>query len=121
MVQEPVDLLPSFGPGMLVLADRNFLSHRLARDTLATGTHLLWRASASFALAPITVSADGAYLAELNPACRGYGPPITVRVIEYIVRTTPAGGGEASCSDWTPSTRHHPFRGRCHVPPPARG
>ena len=42
------DLLPAFGAGMLVLADRNFLSHTLARDVLATGAHLLWRASASF-------------------------------------------------------------------------
>jgi hypothetical protein len=40
------DLLAAFGPGMLVLADRNFLSHALARDVRATGAHLLWRASA---------------------------------------------------------------------------
>ena len=39
---------------MLVLADRNFLSHTLARDVLATGAHILWRASASFTLTPIT-------------------------------------------------------------------
>jgi hypothetical protein len=36
-----------------VLADRNFLSHTLAHDVLATGAHLLWRASASFRLALI--------------------------------------------------------------------
>ena len=47
------DLLPAFGAGMLVLADRNFLSHTLARDVLATGAHILWRASASFRLTPI--------------------------------------------------------------------
>src|SRR5262249_60169484 len=40
-----LDLLPSFGPGMLVLADRNFLSWSLARAVLATGAHILWRAS----------------------------------------------------------------------------
>ena len=51
-----LDLLPSFGPGMLVLADRNFLSHALARDVLATGAHILWRASASFALRPVTTA-----------------------------------------------------------------
>ena len=39
------DLLSAFGPGMLVLADRNFLSHAVARDILATGAHMLWRAS----------------------------------------------------------------------------
>ena len=40
-------------------ADRNFLSHKLARDVLATGAHILWRASASFALAPIKTLAEG--------------------------------------------------------------
>ena len=35
-----LDLLPAFGAGMLVLADRNFLSHTLVRDVLATGAHI---------------------------------------------------------------------------------
>ena len=78
---------------MLVLADRNFLSHALARDVLATGTHILWRASASFKLTPITVLADGTYLAVLHPRRTADGPPITVRVIEYTVHTTPDGAG----------------------------
>ena len=92
-----LDLLPAFEPGMLVLADRNFLSHALARDVLATGAHLLWRASASFALKPIQTLADGTYLARLNPARKADGPPITVRVIEYTVHTTgPTEGTESS-------------------------
>jgi hypothetical protein len=91
-----LDLLAVFEPGMLVLADRNFLSHTLARDVLATGAHILWRASASFALRPIKVLADGTYLAKLNPARKADGPPITVRVIEYTVHTTPEDGAEES-------------------------
>ncbi len=90
------DLLAAVRPGMLVLADRNFLSHTLARDVLATGAHLLWRASASFALRPIKVLPDGTYLARLNPARKADGPAITVRVIEYTVHTTPEGGTEES-------------------------
>jgi hypothetical protein len=90
------DLLAVLEPGMLVLTDRNFLSHTLARDVLATGAHILWRASASFALRPIKVLADGTYLARLNPARKADGPPITVRVIEYTVHTTPQDGGEES-------------------------
>ena len=85
------DLLPAFGAGMLVLADRNFLSHTLARDVLATGAHILWRASASFTLTPIAVLADGSYLALLHPRRKADGPPITVRVIEYTVHTSTAG------------------------------
>ena len=88
------DLLAAVRPGMLVLADRNFLSHTLARDVLATGAHLLWRASASFALRPIKVLPDGTYLARLNPARKADGPAITVRVIEYTVHTTTPDGTE---------------------------
>ena len=52
---------------MLVLGDRKSLSWSLARDFLATGAHILWRASASFALKPVKVLEDGTYLAELKP------------------------------------------------------
>jgi hypothetical protein len=88
------DLLPALGPDTVVLADRNFLSHALARDVLATGAHILWRASASFNLTPTHVLADGMYLAVLHPARKADGPPITVRVIEYTVHTSPADGGD---------------------------
>src|SRR5512135_3906416 len=93
------DILGAFSAEMLVLADRNFLSHTLARDTLATGAHILWRASASFTLAPIQVLADGSYLAVLHPRRKADGPPITVRVIEYTVHTSPADGGSAGDGD----------------------
>jgi hypothetical protein len=82
------------GPGMLVLADRKFLSRALAREFLATGAHILWRASAAFTLKPVKVLADGAYLAELAAARKSDGPPLTVRVIEYTVHTVPQGGTE---------------------------
>ena len=91
------DLLGCFGPGMLVLADRKFLSWSMARAFLATGAHILWRASASFVLRPVKVLADGTYLAELKPPRKSDGPPVTVRVIEYTVHTTAADGtGESS-------------------------
>jgi len=93
------DLLPAFTEQMLVLADRNFLSHTLARDVLATGAHILWRASATFRLTPIEVLADGTYLAVLTPARKADGPPITVRVIEYTVHTTPAGSDNEDSSE----------------------
>ena len=94
------DLLAALGPDMVVLADRNFLSHTLARDVLGTGAHILWRASASFTLTPIQVLADGMYLAELHPARKADGPPITVRVIEYTVHTSPADSvGEEQTSE----------------------
>ncbi len=83
-----------FGPGMLVLADRKFLSWSLARDFLATGAHILWRASASFPLKPVVVLADGTYLAELKPPRGSDGPAVTVRVIDYTVHNAPATDGK---------------------------
>jgi Insertion element 4 transposase N-terminal/Transposase DDE domain len=88
-----------FGPGMLVLADRKFLSWQMARDFLATGARILWRASASFTLKPVKVLQDGTYLAELRPPRKGDGPAITVRVIEYSVLTTPQRGGTEEASE----------------------
>ena len=88
-----------FGPGMLVLADRKFLSWALARAFLATGAHILWRASASFALKPVKVLADGTYLAELKPPRKSDGPAVTVRVIEYSVLTAPEGSADEEESE----------------------
>jgi hypothetical protein len=88
-----------FGPGMLVLADRKFLSWQMARDFLATGARILWRASASFTLKPVKVLADGTYLAELRPPRKSDGPAITARVIEYSVRTAAEGGGTEEVSE----------------------
>jgi hypothetical protein len=88
-----------FGPGMLVLADRKFLSWATARAFLATGAHILWRASASFSLRPVKVLADGTYLAELKPPRKSDGPPVTVRVIEYSVLTAPEDGGTEETSE----------------------
>ena len=84
---------------MLVLADRKFLSWSLAREFLATGAHILWRASASFALTPVKALADGTYLAELTPPRKSDGPPLTVRVIEYTVHTAPEDGGDEQTSE----------------------
>ena len=84
---------------MLVLADRKFLSWALAREFLATGAHILWRASAAFTLKPVKVLADGTYLAELKPPRKSDGPPLTVRVIEYTVHTAPEDGGDEETSE----------------------
>ena len=83
-----------FGPGMLVLADRKFLSWSLARAFLATGAHILWRASASFTLKPVKAQPDGTYLAELKPPRTSDGAVLTVRVIEYTVHTAADNGTE---------------------------
>ncbi len=81
---------------MLVPADRNFASHTLWKATAGTGAELCWRMSASFTLPVCQVLPDGTYLSELKPAPKADGEPISVRVIEYNVRTQDADGTEVS-------------------------
>jgi hypothetical protein len=90
------DLLGLLGAGMLVVADRNFLSHAALAAGLATGAHVLWRAKADTDLPVLKVLPDGTYLSRIadpsasrrlrrkaTPAADI--PGITVRVIEYSV------------------------------------
>jgi hypothetical protein len=89
-------VLGSFGPGMLVMADRQFLSWRLWREAATTGADLLWRVSDSFRLPVLTRLPDGSYLSRLNPPRKKDGDPITVRVIEYTVTTRDTHGEQHS-------------------------
>ena len=91
-----MDLLAAMGPGMLVLADRNFASWTLWRAAAATGAALCWRMSASFTLPVLEVLPDGTYISQLKPPRKKDGPPIRVRVIEYSVVTTDENGQEVS-------------------------
>jgi Transposase DDE domain len=90
------DLLGDLGPGMVLLADRNFPSYKLWKAAAATGAHLCWRMPATFTLPVLTVLPDGSYLSQLRPPRTKDGPPITVGVIDYSVRTTSADGIEQS-------------------------
>jgi hypothetical protein len=79
-------LLGCLGPGMLVIADRNFPGYELWRDAAATGADLLWRVSSSFHLEIDEVLEDGSYLSRLKAPRelrRGGAKDIMVRVVEY--------------------------------------
>lgn len=90
-------LLPSFEPGMLVLADRGFYSYDLFTKARETGAALLWRVSKSVELPALEELPDGSYRSELLPTQlktdlkQGKTRPvpdgtrIPVRVIEYRV------------------------------------
>jgi hypothetical protein len=98
-------LLGKLAPGDLLLADRNFLSHGLLTEVLATGAHVLWRAKSDVDLPVLEVLPDGTWLSRIaGPAAsrhmRRKGadpkdiPGTTVRVIEYTV--TYEDGSETS-------------------------
>jgi len=72
--------LSSIVPGMLVLADRQFLGVRLWKSCLARGADLLWRASQGTGKKAIQRLPDGTYLTQITNV---QGESVTVRVIEY--------------------------------------
>jgi hypothetical protein len=97
-------LLHALRPGMLLLADRAFPGYQLWGLAAATGAHLAWRVRSSAVLTPVRYLPDGSYLSVLptpHDARQGWklrarGRPQAghrVRVIEYAVTVTAAGGG----------------------------
>ena len=80
-------LLGSLGPGMLVLADRNFYGFELWNDARATGAQLLWRTKAGHVLRPHEQLPDGSWLARLRRFSNYHmlGTDVVVRVIDYAV------------------------------------
>jgi Insertion element 4 transposase N-terminal/Transposase DDE domain len=90
-------LVRSVGPGMLVVADREFLGAPLWRAFAATGAHLLWRVPANRVLEVEQALPDGSwrssmYAAGDRPAGRR---PVPVRVIAYDLED-PQRPGEAA-------------------------
>jgi hypothetical protein len=97
-------VLHALGPGLLVLADRNFPGYQLWSAAAATGADLAWRIKRNLVLSPVRVLPDGSYLAILPTpaeARRGHEnrrrgkPPAAgcqVRVIDYAVTARDGGG-----------------------------
>jgi hypothetical protein len=108
-------LLHALGPGMLLLADRNFAGYELWGLVTATGADMAWRIKKNLVFPPARVLADGSFLSVMpTPAenlrrgqARARGKLLPglpqghlVRIIEYTVTVTTADG----------RTRAEPFR-----------
>ncbi|WP_203915545.1 IS4 family transposase, partial [Rhizocola hellebori] len=100
-------LIASLRPGMLLLADRNFLGFDLWSLAVATGADLLWRAKSNRVFTPLTRLGDGSFLTLMpTPAetrrtgvARRTGLSthtprhgLVVRVIEYTITITATDG-----------------------------
>jgi Transposase DDE domain len=85
-------VLKRLTPGMLCLADRNFLGYQLWQQAQATGADLLWRGKKHLRLERETELADGSYLSRIYPSERDRRKNtngIRVRVIEYTLEGVP--------------------------------
>ncbi|WP_414167335.1 IS4 family transposase [Streptoverticillium reticulum] len=79
-------LVRSAGPGMLVLADREFLGVPLWRAFTATGARLLWRVPANRVLPVQARLPDGSWLSRIHAGSDSKKrDPVRVRVIAYGV------------------------------------
>jgi hypothetical protein len=79
-------------PGMLCLADRNFLGYELWKQARATGADLLWRGKKHLRLEREKELPDGSYLSQIYPSERDWRKKINgirVRVIEYMLEGVP--------------------------------
>jgi hypothetical protein len=100
-------LIPSLQPGMLLLADRNFLGYQLWANVRSSGADLLWRAKSHVRLMPTHKLPDGSYLSimptrqesqRLSHIRWAHGrddPPRDghpVRVVEFTITTTTPRG-----------------------------
>jgi hypothetical protein len=116
-------LLHALGPGMLLLADRNFAGYELWGLVTSAGPDMAWRIKKNLVLPPVRILGDGSFLTVMpTPAenarlgqARARGKPLRelpqghlIRVIEYTVTVTTADG----------STRTEPFRLATCAPSP---
>src|SRR5215467_8653485 len=84
--------LKQLKPGMLCLADRNFLGYELWKQAQATGADLLWRGKKHLRLEREKELPDGSYLSRIYPSERDWRKKtngIQVRVIEYTLEGVP--------------------------------
>jgi hypothetical protein len=79
-------------PGMLCLADRNFLGYELWKQAQLTGADLLWRGKKHLRLEREKELPDGSYLSRIYPSERDWRKKVNgirVRVIEYTLEGVP--------------------------------
>jgi Insertion element 4 transposase N-terminal/Transposase DDE domain len=85
------EVLGRLGPGMLLLADREFAAAWLWRQAAATGAQLVWRTRSNAVLPVLEAFPDGSYLSQITAATdRRHGvSPTVVRVVEYRLGKDP--------------------------------
>jgi hypothetical protein len=79
-------LVRALKPGMLLLADRGYLSFDFWEECLVTGADLLWRVNRTWPLTRLQTLEDGSWLSTIRPGVKGDKTKSrTVRVVQYSV------------------------------------
>jgi hypothetical protein len=73
----------AFGPGRLIIMDRNFPGYRLIEAIRTAGAHVLIRIKAGITLPVVRTASDGSYLTYITDRRRGVC--MMLRVVEYNV------------------------------------
>lgn len=73
------------GPGMLLLADRNFFGYPLWSKAVATGAKFLWRAKTGLHLPIVKRLPDGSFISSLKDSRNKEAELLPIRVIEYTL------------------------------------
>jgi len=73
----------AFGPGLLIIMDRNFPGYRLIEAIRTAGAHVLIRIKAGIQLPVVRTARDGSYLTYITDRRRGVC--MMLRVVEYNV------------------------------------
>jgi hypothetical protein len=90
-------VLERLAPGMLCLADRNFMTFALWQRARQSGAELLWRGRSDRVLPELERHTDGSYrsaiYADQNDRRAGRDP-VAVRVVEYEITDPPRRGND---------------------------
>ena len=85
------ELAGKLKPGMLVIADRNYLSFESWKVFSDTGADLVWRVTSRWGLKPIKTLADGSWLSKIQTP---FGSPEKAETLLRVVRYQVKGSDE---------------------------
>ena len=99
-------LFDRIGPGMVIVADRGFLSYALWGRAAATGADLLWRAKSTTDLPVLEVLADGSYRSVLSDPTVAHTRRDQIR--KRVRRPVEVPGYPVRVIEYRVEDRHHP-------------
>lgn len=85
------DVLGALGSGMLLVEDRGFVGYGWWASVSERGADILCRVRKNMIFPCLERLPDGSFLSVMRPVKGEPGDPITVRVVEYVIKGLPTG------------------------------